>query len=97
METETEMGFTTVLIHTFMLKPLERMEHILVTLRQLEPEISPAVQKGWESTIGNKCKGLGSRMKMVGMGDGVDSGARFVVGHELNMFHLQAYRIRLLE
>lgn len=97
MEMETGTRHTTVPTHTSMDKTLGKTEHILATPRQPEPGTYLVVPEGWESMTENRCRGLGSRMRMVDTDGGVDSGVRFVVGHDLSIFIFQAYRIRITE
>lgn len=86
MEMETGTRHTTVPTHTSMDKTLGKTEHILATPRQPEPGTYLVVPEGWESMTENRCRGLGSRMRMVDTDGGVDSGVRFVVGHDLSIF-----------
>lgn len=97
--TEMEMGtrHTMVPTHTSMDKTLGKTEHILARLRQPEPGTSLVVPEGWGCMTENRCRGLGSRTRMVDTDDGVDSGVQFVVEHDLSIFIFQAYRIRITE
>jgi hypothetical protein len=98
MEMETEMGCTMVRIHTCMDKTnLAKTERILAIPQQPEQGISLAVPEAWEFMTESRCNGLGNRMRMVDMGEDVDSGVRFVVGHDLSFLIFQAYWIRITE